>query len=244
MEKHAKHRLFKTFLLSLSIIAWVTILFLVFCSISLAVSKTKTGIPKLFGSSVVQVSSTSMVKAGFDVGDYALVRSCNTEKLLKGDYILFYYHISSNVFTPSQVTAEDIPLNVKTVRKTAKLVLHEIIAIETDVNGHRWFVTKGANNPDADGWIYDEYVVGKHQKISKTEESLLQFFMSVTGRVIIICIPVFFLIALDIYRVVLIVNEIKYLKKERTPKLKPQNQEQDDELKNKKIDQPNNGIRK
>lgn len=137
--------------------------------------------PNFAGYSNLVVSSKSMVKSGYNVGDIVIVHSVNTKTLNVDDKIAFYNYAPSYIkFDPS--TATDVSSEVSKTKYTltfkqlfgfqteefkkassakSKIIFHHIRAIYEDENGTRWFKTYGSSNGSDDSWwVNENYVVG------------------------------------------------------------------------------------
>lgn len=197
---------------------WIVLGVFLFVSVFAIINKERTGIPSVFGIFVPLIASSSMSAADLNEGDYIVIKKCDPDELQVGDIIAFYSHSTPGASKPSEITAKNVPDDIATL-KGKNIYFHEIVAIhpQTDATGHRWFYTKGASNNNVDSTIvYDGYVVGKYQKLSKKTQNLLNFFMQPVGRVLIIAVPAGIIMVFDVYQIIIIFIEIK---KEKFTKL-------------------------
>ncbi len=161
--------------------------------------------PSFAGYSTMRVSSGSMVKSGFNIGDTIVIKSVDTKSLGKDDMIAFYtysksyYGVNKDNFV--KVEAENIT-NKKSNLTFAKffgiqnsqlqeaagagamLTFHHIREVYEDENGQRWFSTYGSSNAVDDTWlIKEDLVVGKYDSsnIGKVIASIITFASSTFG---------------------------------------------------------------
>ena len=169
----------------------LSILFDVLCGLILVfgiticfatINTTANGyLPNFAGYNNLVISSESMVKSGYNVGDIVVIHSVNTKTLNVNDKIAFYvYSPSYNDFDVSKTTnissvvsktkytfslKQLLGFQSKQVKNAArsnsKLVFHHIKEIYLDENGERWFKTYGSSNSADDTWtINEKYVIG------------------------------------------------------------------------------------
>ena len=189
--------------------------------------------PSFAGYSNLIVSSGSMVKSGYEVGDVVIIHSVDTDTLNVDDKIAFYvYPISYVNFNSDkatnisdQVSETKYTLKFKQMlgfqtkeidaasKAGSKLVFHHVREIYLDENGERWFKTYGSSNPDDDRWwINEKYVVGIEDKGFVGESAIgLVSLASKPYGVVLLGIPV---IALMIVLVVVFAKNIQIAKLE------------------------------
>ena len=166
----------------------------------------------VFGYSAMRIVSGSMLP-GFKIGDAIMVHSVNPHTLSVGDKIAFYVYnrdvstYSSCVLTPvgddgrqasyTYSFKQFLGIQSHEVQEAAvngaTLVFHEIIGIEEDQNGTRWFETKGTNNASADNWhIQEQYVVGIYVDgaFATTVAKLLSSASSSWSFLLILIVPI------------------------------------------------------
>ena len=139
--------------------------------------------PSFAGYSFMRISSGSMVKSGFNIGDNIVVKSVDVDTLQVGDFIAFY------VYQPDYSRFDDVNAKVITVEQTehksgltlskffgipndtiksaakanSRLVFHSIVTVYEDENGERWFKTRGTSNPANDYYeVSERVIVGLH----------------------------------------------------------------------------------
>ena len=183
------------------------IIFASIFTLSIVVSKIKTGVPSVFGYTQIQILSGSMQDAGFHIGDQCFVKSQDANTLKEGDYIAFFYFADPKCSSPENVTETSTPL---AKADSAKIVFHQIIQIETDVNGNKWFTTQGTNNEAPDDLkIYQNYVIGKYVEEENFWASFISFITSPYGMLCLVIIPCSLIIAVDIYQLIIVCYEYR-----------------------------------
>ena len=191
--------------------------FIIFASIftlSVVFSKINTGVPSVFGYTQIQVVSGSMVSAGFNVGDKCFVKSTNPDELQKGDYIAFFQFADPDCSSHAQVTIKNRP---DAKPNTSRIVFHEIIDITTDMNGEKWFTTKGPDNAEPDAIeIHERYVVGRYVEEDNFWTKLITFITSTWGVVVLVVLPCTLIIGVDTYQLIVTSYEYSTMKKETT----------------------------
>lgn len=210
-------------------------LFLLFLSmtISLFVSKKNIGIPMIFNYAIITISSGSMEDAGFEVGEKTIIKRSNPENYSIGDIIAFYDYVDPFCFNPYQVTQTVKP---KEKAKVSRIVFHEIVNIIEDIDGKKWFVTKGTNNalPDRN-IIYQNYVLGEYQELSDNFVSFVNFTLSIKGALIFVVTPCSIIIFKDCYTLIGLIMELsEENKKEKESKKSSDDENNKEESKNKK----------
>ena len=156
-----------------------------FCAFTICYSIFNTTLhgylPNFAGYSNLIVSSKSMVKSGFEVGDIVIIHSVDTNTLIVNDNIAFYVYVPSyanfDVSTATNVSDQQADTKYtltvkqlfgyqtesieKATSRKSDLVFHHIRAIYEDENGERWFKTYGSSNGSDDSWwVHQDFVVG------------------------------------------------------------------------------------
>ncbi|MEG1499992.1 MAG: hypothetical protein RR400_02890 [Clostridia bacterium] len=170
-------------------------IFAMFFSLSLLISKKTKGVPMIMGYSMIKITSGSMVKAGFDIGETAFIKRENPSGYQIGDHIAFFDYVDPNVTSPELGTLANKPSKTA---GTSRIVFHTIVKIVTDANGDLWFYTKGSDNANVDtNAIHQNYLIGRYVEISPSLMSFINFIISAQGAVILIVIPCGFLLFKD-----------------------------------------------
>ncbi len=213
-EKILKHRKRWMDVLSkiLSVVCVVVVAFSALLFVGILNSLLQ-GVPSSFaGFTSMKVGSGSMVASGFNIGDNAIAKSVNTKTLKEGNIIAFYNDPSvsttfnvdnsqdvdtTNMGEPEyQITfAKFFGTQNDAIRKAANanrsIIFHEIIDVR-ELDGTRWFKTKGSSNNSEDSWyVREDLVVGVYDDsfTAKCIASVLQTFSSSQGVILAIVIP-------------------------------------------------------
>lgn len=194
-------------------VVFVPILILVaIFSLSIMITKISNGVPSVFGYTQIQIISGSMQDAGFKIGETYYVKSQDPATLQVGDYIAFFQDYDPNCSSPSMVTPSNRPAQKAS---DARILFHEIVAIEIDLNGERWFTTQGTNNENPDSVkIYQNYVIGKWVEEETFWTSLISFVTSPIGIVCLSVVPCSLIIAVDLYQLIILCYTYQQLKKQ------------------------------
>lgn len=201
---------------------FATILFLcvllisyLFCGVAVFSRLNYTPI-SILGYNYLSISSESMVKSGFNKGDRVVVRAVKKDTLQAGDIVAFVlYKDSYETFVEEQSTKvfnADTSLDFDTslramlgiynndIKEACKeksvIVFHEIIGVYEDINGERWFETKGTSNLVKDSYYTNEnLVLGVYDNSSQSifVLGLLDFLSSKAGLIVCLLCPVIIL---------------------------------------------------
>lgn len=183
---------------------------------SLIISRNKKGISMIFCHTLIQISSGSMVSAGFDIGDKVFIQSKNVEEYAVGDYIAFFDYIDPACPNFSVANENRKPIERA---KTSKIVFHEIVEIHVDANGERWFRTKGADNVFVDGnVIHENFVIGEHLPCSNSCLAFISFITSIDGVLLFIVLPCSIVLFKDCFVLTSTIFEIVEEKKSKKEK--------------------------
>ena len=204
----------------LNVIFVPILIFVAIFSLSIMITKVTNGVPSVFGYTQIQIISGSMQDAGFKIGETYYVKSINPAELKarddetgqRGDYIAFFQDFDPNCSSPSMVTPTNRPAQKAS---DARILFHEIVAIEIDANGERWFTTQGSNNENADSVkIYQNYVIGRWVEESNFWTDLISFVTSPIGIVCLSVVPCSLIIAVDLYQLIVLSYTYQQLKKQ------------------------------
>lgn len=204
----------------LNVIFVPILIFVAIFSLSIMITKVTNGVPSVFGYTQIQIISGSMQDAGFKIGETYYVKSINPAELKarddetgqRGDYIAFFQDFDPNCSSPSMVTPTNRPAQKAS---DARILFHEIVAIEIDANGERWFTTQGSNNENPDSVkIYQNYVIGRWVEESNFWTDLISFVTSPIGIVCLSVVPCSLIIAVDLYQLIVLSYTYQQLKKQ------------------------------
>lgn len=207
------------------ILIQIFLIALIFTGSTIITRKT-VGVPMFFNYALITVSSGSMIDAGFEIGSRAFIKRTNASNYDIGDYIAFFDFVDPNCKDPSEVTETNKP-NEKAL--TSRIVFHEIIDVQFDEDGKKWFKTKGTNNALPDyNIIYENYVIGEYVKTSESTLNFINFVFSIKGVLIFVVLPC----GIILFRDCLVLTDIFFeIKDERKLKKQMANKkvEEDDE---------------
>ncbi len=198
----------------------VTICFLLFCSV---VNCKIQKIPTSFaGFSSMTVSSGSMVKSGFKIGDKVIAKSVNTKTLKDNDIIAFYVYRNNykdfKIEDAVQVDPSTIgkveyattfagffgsqpELRKQAANAKCSIVFHHIRHVYEDDTGKRWFTTYGSSNVDPAGeetdvwYVSEDMVLGAYDDsgFGKMAAGILNWCSTPFGLILILLIPLILL---------------------------------------------------
>ena len=179
---------------------------------SLLITKKSQGVSMIGNYAVVNIASSSMVDAGFEVGDFAFIKRNDVDAYKVGDYVAYFNCVDPLVKSPAEANASSAQ-PTKDPRSSG-VVFHEIVKIEEDASGKKWFTTKGTNNDYNDPLFVNEiYVIGSYQPKLDGLANFIKFMLSITGTLIIVVLPCSIIIFKDIMELFSICYEIKDSKK-------------------------------
>ncbi len=227
-----KSKLQKVFCAVFDVFMVLIILFALSLCLSIAVSRINNTVSSFAGYNIFQISSGSMTKSGFNMGDTVIAKSVDTDSLKIGDTIGFYvYQPSYSTFNKHQTTQitefeKDIKASVsfsgffgfasaehtQAGKADSKVVFHNIVAVFDDENGERWFQTQGTSNEEPDFWrINEKYVIGAYTNSGGFDfaRSVLTFMTNEANFILLLLVPFLFfsvLITLNILKQVQLVK--------------------------------------
>lgn len=196
-----------------SVICCAVALFaLVFCVCNFSATLQKI-VPSFAGFSTMRISSGSMVKSGYKVGDTVVVKSVDAKTIKPNDVVAFYTYSKSyygvNKTDMKEVSADSIAKHKsgltftkffgfqnkqmkEAARSGSMLVFHHVRSVYQDEEGRRWFTTYGSSNSSDDTWLINEdYVVGisDNSKAGVFMSKILNFASTTIGRLALVIIP-------------------------------------------------------
>lgn len=201
-----------------------------FTSFVMLNAKSENKVVSILGYSVVKILSGSMVDAGYEIGDFTMIKKVNTDNLRIGDDIAFYRFFDSNDPSESRLTLiedfnnlPEITSDKSVVGKTtqedaisrkASIIFHRIEAVYMADDGTRFFKTKGVSNDDPDPFlIRDEFVVGKNVINSHFLMDALGFCSTSMGMIVLVIVPLSILIFFQLMEIFDMVIAISLEKK-------------------------------
>lgn len=174
----------------------------------------------IFGYCCAEISSPSMTKTGFKIGDKVIIRAVNTKTLKEGDIIAHYADrtLLSTTTHYNEIDSSNFNIeysvNVKQffgvqsndIMNAAKnhntFTFHYIQKVFEDEQGNRYFQTKGSTNASEDIFLVrDNLVVGAYytSPVTNIIVAVLSFITSPTGLACLITLPVIVLMSALIY---------------------------------------------
>jgi len=201
-----------------------------FTSFVMINAKSENKVVSILGFSVVKILSGSMVDAGYNVGDYTMIKKINTEKLRVGDDIAFYRFFDPSDPSESrltliedfnnlpEITSDKSVVGTTTqedaISKKASIIFHRIEAVYMAQDGTRFFKTKGVSNGSSDPFlIRDDFVVGKNAINSHFFMDVLKFCSTSIGMVVLVIVPLSILIFFQLMEIFDMVIAISLEKK-------------------------------
>lgn len=201
-----------------------------FTSFVMINAKSENKVVSILGYSVVKILSGSMVDAGYNIGDYTMIKKVNTEKLRVGDDIAFYRFFDPSDPSESRLTLIEDFNNLPAITsdksvvgtttqedaisKKASIIFHRIEAVYMAQDGTRFFKTKGVSNGSSDPFlIRDDFVVGKNAINSQFFMDVLKFCSTSIGMLVLVIVPLSILIFFQLMEIFDMVIAISLEKK-------------------------------
>lgn len=170
---------------------------ILFACYTLLNSKKKIGASLVFGYTMINITSESMLDAGFRKNDKAFIKHNKNGEYQVGDYIAFFNYTDPLCPIFSMVNETRKP---KDKASTNSIVFHEVVAVYKDSNGKSWYATKGTNNEKQDSnIIYENYVIGEYVKTPKSFLNAVAILTSPGGILLFITAPSCIILFIDMY---------------------------------------------
>ena len=118
------------------------------------------------------VASSSMAP-DYQVGDVLIVKITEPEDIKVGDSVTYYGKVGSFA---------------------NKVITHQVIKIDKDVDGNRIFHTKGISNLVEDPIVYEEQIYGVVQFKSEILSFIYKLINTKYGMFLLIIVPIFYII--------------------------------------------------
>lgn len=168
----------------------VTIPFFIIILLSTVIilgAKSNNGVPSFMGSQAIKIEKETMLP-DFNIGDVVLVQKVSAADLVVGDKIAYYEYLDES----------------ETGKNYSEVDFNTIIAIEKLQNptdkqlyGKIFFQLQGTNSTTPeDGWIMEDFVVGKLSSQNGFMENFLVFCSSTAGMAILAVVPGLIVLAL------------------------------------------------
>ena len=118
------------------------------------------------------VASSSMAP-DYQVGDVLIVKITEPDDIKVGDSVTYYGKVGSFA---------------------NKVITHQVIKIENDVDGNRVFHTKGISNLVEDPLVYEDQIYGVVQYKSEILSFIYKVVSTKYGMFLLIIVPIFYII--------------------------------------------------
>ena len=118
------------------------------------------------------VASSSMAP-DYQVGDVLIVKITDPDDIKVGDSVTYYGKVGSFA---------------------NKVITHQVIKIDKDVDGNRIFHTKGISNLVEDPIVYEEQIYGVVQFKSEILSFIYKLINTKYGMFLLIIVPIFYII--------------------------------------------------
>lgn len=124
------------------------------------------------GYRMFSVASSSMAP-DYQVGDVLIVKITDPDDIKVGDSVTYYGKVGSFA---------------------NKVITHQVIKIDKDVDGNRIFHTKGISNLVEDPIVYEEQIYGVVQFKSEILSFIYKLINTKYGMFLLIIVPIFYII--------------------------------------------------
>ncbi len=176
--------------ITLSVLAWILLIFALLITIMVFTSDKNNGVPSLFGRMPLTVESGSM-EPTFKEGDLIISKEIDDINELKVDDVISFW-------TNEIVEGQNV------------INTHRIVEIKDD-NGTKAFVTKGDNNEKEDTYIvYPSKIIGKWTGtrlggIGK----VMKFLKTKTGFLVCILIPMALFFLFELFKLIMVIVQMR-----------------------------------
>ena len=180
----------KALKITLSVLAWVLLIFALLITIMVFTSDKNNGVPSLFGRMPLTVESGSM-EPTFKEGDLIIAKEIDDINDLKVDDVISFW--TNEIVEGSNV-----------------INTHRIIEVIDD-NGTKSFKTKGDNNDQEDTYIvYPSKIIGKWTGtrlggIGK----VMKFLKTKTGFLVCILIPMAIFFLFELFKLIMVIIQMR-----------------------------------
>jgi len=180
----------KALKITLSVLAWILLIFALLITIMVFTSDKNNGVPSLFGRSPLTVESGSM-EPTFKKGDLIIAKEIdNINELKEGDVISFW--------TNEIVDGEKV------------INTHRIVEVK-DENGTKSFRTKGDNNKENDSYlVFQGDIIGKWTGTRlPVFGKIMKFLKTKTGFLVCILIPMAIFFLFELFKLIMVIVQMK-----------------------------------
>jgi signal peptidase len=181
----------KALKITLSVLAWVLLIFALLITIMVFTSDKNNGVPSLFGRMPLTVESGSM-EPTFKEGDLIISKEIDDINELKVDDVISFW-------TNEIVEGQNV------------INTHRIVEIKKDENGTRSFITKGDNNEQNDTYVvYASKIIGKWTGTRMAGiGKAMKFLKTKTGFLVCILIPMALFFLFELFKLVMVIVQMR-----------------------------------
>jgi signal peptidase len=180
----------KAIKITLSVLAWILLIFALLITILVFTSDKNNGVPSLFGRMPLTVESGSM-EPTFKEGDLIIAKEIDDINELKVDDVISFW--TNEIVEGSNV-----------------INTHRIIEV-IDENGTKSFKTKGDNNDQEDTYIvYPSKIIGKWTgtRLGGVGK-VMKFLKTKTGFLVCILIPMAIFFLFELFKLIMVIVQMR-----------------------------------
>lgn len=180
----------KALKITLSVLAWILLIFALLITILVFTSDKNNGVPSLFGRMPLTVESGSM-EPTFKEGDLIIAKEIDDINELKVDDVISFW--TNEIVEGSNV-----------------INTHRIIEV-IDENGTKSFKTKGDNNDQEDTYIvYPSKIIGKWTgtRLGGVGK-VMKFLKTKTGFLVCILIPMAIFFLFELFKLIMVIIQMR-----------------------------------
>ena len=180
----------KAIKITLSVLAWILLIFALLITILVFTSDKNNGVPSLFGRMPLTVESGSM-EPTFKEGDLIIAKEIDDINELKVDDVISFW--TNEIVEGSNV-----------------INTHRIIEV-IDENGTKSFKTKGDNNDQEDTYIvYPSKIIGKWTgtRLGGVGK-VMKFLKTKTGFLVCILIPMAIFFLFELFKLIMVIIQMR-----------------------------------
>lgn len=209
------------------IIMYPVMIVSLFSACFMLINNRNSTLPSFFGISAVKVLSGSMLDGGFKVGDVVFVKEVDPSTLKVGDIIAFYkqFDTCDRYEAENFVSLEEYQTDyngtslgqtiegrtdVSTLQKRrASVYFHRIVDIKVlPKDGSLFFETKGDSVTNVDGYIRQDFLIGRYINTPRIVRDTMAFCSSQTGMICLVVVPLSLLVLLECLSIIEQINNM------------------------------------
>ena len=214
------------------ILFYPIIIITLFAVFAIFTAKNDHKVPTIFGFAMVNISSGSMTKAGFEKNDTVFLMQRSPDVLRAGDIIAFYYSssgVSKNKLTKIQtydigthsityefdqetfdeLRAKERTMKLKTIDEISNntdIYFHRIIGVYMADDGSIFYQTEGDTNHYTSGpdalLIAETLVVGEYLYTPNFIRDVFHFLSTSLGMMLIVVLPLAILMLFNLFSII------------------------------------------